>query len=155
MSKSVYSPTSKLKVHPEVRRKDSTHSVKYPTSPSVVPGSVLAEGERMGGAPTLLEAINKNGLVLFLLVREIRLLGIWTLTRVYVGQCHHRIDQSLNTNNVRYGRPCNGSVGSICVWHIRGCLDVSREKALALLVEISNIMRTVSCNFQQNRVDRV
>lgn len=68
MSKSVYSPTSKLKVHPEVRRKDSIHST-YPSSPSTAAPAAEVAPEKRGSAPTLLDAVNKNGLVLFLLVR--------------------------------------------------------------------------------------
>ncbi|KAI0372573.1 hypothetical protein BV20DRAFT_1034621 [Pilatotrama ljubarskyi] len=57
LSKSVYSPTSKLKVHPD---------------PDVLKATRHLRGREGGGggggsAPALLEAINKNGLVLFLL----------------------------------------------------------------------------------------
>ncbi|PIL36018.1 hypothetical protein GSI_01678 [Ganoderma sinense ZZ0214-1] len=69
LSRSVYSPTSKLKLHPDPRLLSATR-------PAGVAG-VGAGADRMretgtgaeagGGAPLLLEAINKNGLVLFLL----------------------------------------------------------------------------------------
>ncbi|KAL1948259.1 hypothetical protein VTO73DRAFT_12334 [Trametes versicolor] len=54
MSKSVYSPTSKLKVHPD---------------PDVLKATRHMRGRELSGgsAPALLEAVNKNGLVLFLL----------------------------------------------------------------------------------------
>ncbi|KAL7284819.1 hypothetical protein ACG7TL_002129 [Trametes sanguinea] len=55
LSKSVYSPTSKLKVHPDPDMLKATRHSKGPEA---------GEG---GSAPALLEAINKNGLVLFLL----------------------------------------------------------------------------------------
>ena len=70
LSKSVYSPHSKLKVHP---------------APDVLGARGRAERAGKGGgagagvgvgaasAPVLLEAINKNGLVLFLLVRPFAL----------------------------------------------------------------------------------
>ncbi|KAJ3484919.1 hypothetical protein NLI96_g5316 [Meripilus lineatus] len=70
MSKSVYSPTSKLKVHPEVRRKDSIHST-YPSSPSTAAPAAEVAPEKRGSAPTLLDAVNKNGLVLFLLANVV------------------------------------------------------------------------------------
>ncbi|KAI0712736.1 GWT1-domain-containing protein [Cerioporus squamosus] len=55
LSKSVYSPMSKLKVHPD------------PDMLKVTRHSAGREWEAAGSAPPLLEAINKNGLVLFLL----------------------------------------------------------------------------------------
>ena len=60
LSRSVYSPYSKLKVHPaqDVRGRAGRGS-----------GEATAGMDAGGGsAPPLLEAINKNGLVLFLLV---------------------------------------------------------------------------------------
>ncbi|KAI0764344.1 GWT1-domain-containing protein [Trametes elegans] len=54
MSKSVYSPTSKLKVHPDPDVLKATRHLRGQD-----PGA--------GSAPALLEAVNKNGLVLFLL----------------------------------------------------------------------------------------
>ncbi|KAI0356839.1 GWT1-domain-containing protein [Trametes cingulata] len=55
LSKSVYSPTSKLKVHPDPDVLKATRHLRG------------REGSAGGSAPALLEAINKNGLVLFLL----------------------------------------------------------------------------------------
>ncbi|KAI9068191.1 hypothetical protein FKP32DRAFT_1562231 [Trametes sanguinea] len=55
LSKSVYSPTSKLKVHPDPDMLKATRHLK---------GCEASQG---GSAPPLLDAINKNGLVLFLL----------------------------------------------------------------------------------------
>ncbi|KAI0324103.1 hypothetical protein GY45DRAFT_1439298 [Cubamyces sp. BRFM 1775] len=55
LSKSVYSPTSKLKVHPDPDMLKATRHLR---------GRDHGAG---GSAPALLEAINKNGLVLFLL----------------------------------------------------------------------------------------
>ncbi|KAH9903179.1 GWT1-domain-containing protein [Cubamyces lactineus] len=55
LSKSIYSPTSKLKVHPDPDMLKATRHMR---------GRELSAG---GSAPALLEAINKNGLVLFLL----------------------------------------------------------------------------------------
>ena len=62
LSQSVYSPYSKLKVHPgpDVLRAGA----RGPTR-----GKADAGAGGGAGAPPLLEAINKNGLVLFLLVR--------------------------------------------------------------------------------------
>ena len=56
LSRSVYSPTSKLKVHPNSTR----HELGAERTREAAAGG--------GGAQPLLEAINKNGLVLFLLV---------------------------------------------------------------------------------------
>ena len=56
LSRSVYSPTSKLKVHPNATR----HELGAERGKEAAAGG--------GGAQPLLEAINKNGLVLFLLV---------------------------------------------------------------------------------------
>lgn len=58
LSRSTYSPYSKLKVHPPdpAALRGRTHTHKD------------ARGPGDAGAPALLEAVNKNGLVLFLLV---------------------------------------------------------------------------------------
>ena len=70
LSKSVYSPMSKLKVHPDPDMLKATrHS-----------GGAGKEWDAGGSAPPLLEAVNKNGLVLFLLVRTLTrysLRGSW------------------------------------------------------------------------------
>ncbi|KAI1795530.1 GWT1-domain-containing protein [Ganoderma leucocontextum] len=71
LSRSVYSPTSKLKLHPDPRLLNAT---RYTGAASVGVGmGVNADRRRETGAEAggvaqpLLEAINKNGLVLFLL----------------------------------------------------------------------------------------
>lgn len=55
MSKSVYSPTSKLKVQPD----------------TVLLSYDRADGRGTPAAPALLEAINRSGLVFFLLVSAV------------------------------------------------------------------------------------
>ncbi len=78
LSTSVYSPMSKLKVHldPDVL-KATRHTAGR-------------EWEAAGSAPPLLEAVNKNGLVLFLLVRrwcELSFcVGCLLMTRRIVGE---------------------------------------------------------------------
>ncbi|KAK7680315.1 hypothetical protein QCA50_016555 [Cerrena zonata] len=76
LSKSIYSPVSGLKVIPM-----PAPSLSEPTPPgargrdgrsggsSVNPSPSVTVGEGVGGAPKLLSAINRNGLVLFLVVR--------------------------------------------------------------------------------------
>ena len=61
LSKSVYSPMSKLKVHPDPDMLKATRHT----------GGAGKEWDAGGSAPPLLEAVNKNGLVLFLLVRTL------------------------------------------------------------------------------------
>ena len=72
LSRSVYSPTSKLKLHPDPRLLSATRhaGVGAGVGAGVDRRRETGTGAEAGaGAQPLLEAINKNGLVLFLLVR--------------------------------------------------------------------------------------
>lgn len=158
MSKSMYSPTSKLKVHPEVRRKDS-NGTRYASSSSTtatstsIPDSssvsaVGLTGEKRGGAPTLLEAVNKNGLVLFLLVRlyivylaSQYLCFAHLVNRLLVGKCRYGTHQSIHTNDVCFRWVGDGGFGVVCIWDVWGSLDLSRKETLAILSFFLGVLR--------------
>ncbi|CDO77730.1 hypothetical protein BN946_scf184969.g82 [Trametes cinnabarina] len=72
LSKSVYSPTSKLKMHPDPDMLKATRHLK---------GRDTGEG---GSAPALLEAVNRNGLVLFLLANVMTGLINLSMQTMYV-----------------------------------------------------------------------
>ncbi len=69
LSRSVYSPTSKLKLHPDPRLLSATRHTVVAGAGAGVDRRREAGAEASVGAQPLLEAINMNGLVLFLLVR--------------------------------------------------------------------------------------
>lgn len=121
LSKSVYSPTSKLKVHPD---------------PDVLKATRHMRGRELSGgsAPALLEAVNKNGLVLFLLVRILfNLAGEVYAHNLYAGECRNGPHQPLNADNVHVGPVRNARTLTIWARHLRNCLVVPTQAALAFL----------------------
>ena len=92
-------------------------------------------------APPLLEAINRNSLAVFLLVRFVSPFSpplnrkcIYKLNYVYMGigcgTAGERGDgrgESVDTDNVCLERACIVRVGSVCVWHV--CVRVGHTGA--------------------------
>lgn len=112
LSKSVYSPTSKLKVHPD---------------PDVLKATRHMRGRELSGgsAPALLEAVNKNALVLFLLVRLLlALANEMYADRIYAGKCCNRPNQLIDADNVHVGPVRNARPLALWVWPLRNRLVV-------------------------------
>jgi hypothetical protein len=123
LSKSVPSPSSKLKVPIE--------SNTIPRDQRLTPV--------VGNPPALLEAVNRNGLILFLLVGRLpysRPLYMTTLSLTHYtnsGQYYHRAHKSLDTHDVYVWLVGNVYFGWICMWHMCGCMEFQRSADLATL----------------------
>lgn len=118
LSQSVYSPTSKLKVH----------------SPSgALPRDQLLQQPVEGNPPVLLEAINRNGLVLFLLVSDLPLSALHIL-RPPLGKRRHWADKSINTYNVLVRLVGYARLGLIFVCYLCDCLELQRSADMAALI---------------------
>lgn len=114
-SKSVYSPTSKLKV------------------PGAMTGQVGAQAEQER-PPSLLEAINRNGLVLFLVVCALFSPILSDEYLSLLGQHSHGVDQSCNPNNL-YIRFL-GHDGPLCIFDgdMRDSVGSARLQTTTLVV---------------------
>lgn len=121
LSKSIYSPTSKLKVQPD--------PVLLNRDRSNAKGS---EGTQI--APALLEAVNQNGLVIFLIVRTRSLSARSPGTNSRLGQRFDRIDQSCHPDDVCVGLVGYGDVVLVCFHNFCYRLAGERQKAFACII---------------------
>lgn len=115
LSKSVYSPTSKLKVHPDP---DLLKATRHLGTGAGREREDAAAAAVRGSAPALLEAVNKNGLVLFLLVRVRRGFLCSPLMLMFVfatteGERGDRIRQPVDADDVHVGLGCDARLVGI------------------------------------------
>lgn len=117
LSKSTYSPTSKLKV-PKDRRKAPTES-QTPSSKD---------------APVLLRAINHNGLSVFLLVSKFMTSSGLELTGI-TGQRVNRLHQSVISHDVHERHVCDGDPEYLFNWYLPVCMGDEGSEAMEAVVK--------------------
>ena len=134
LSRSVYSPTSKLKLHPDPRLLSATRAGTGGGGERRREAGAGAEAN--GGAQPLLEAINKNGLVLFLLVRA-PFPTLWPLflmrTGSTTGERGDGADQPVDADDVRERLGGNGRADALQLRRVCSCVGMSVQEDLAVL----------------------
>ena len=76
-------------------------------------------------APALLEALNRNGLVIFLVVSlYLDQTSLFVSEHDHPGECCDGLDQPFDANNVHTKRASNGHIDWLLLWYMFVCVDI-------------------------------
>lgn len=127
LSKSIYSPTSKLKV-PKGSR-------KFPTE---------TQTPLLKDAPALLQATNQNSLSVFLLVSESVIPEGRKLTGI-TGECGDWLRQPGVPYHVHERHVCDGDPECLFCWHLPICMGGEGPETLETIEYWTNVQLRLSC----------